>query len=200
MKRIKQLMIFFLAGILLLLASCSEELPTEASKDASVYSSNSATESVAPESSVTSQEEESSLPEIELDQEESYMKAVWLSQYDLMSVYRKDGVQRDATSFTALMETVLDNVKKDGYNTVIVQVRPFGDAMYPSALYPVSSYVIGADGYPSIPEPEMKIYFEDGSIYYKNVKLKGKAHSAAATQTSFGYECPWGNGGVMLSR
>jgi len=60
--------------------------------------------------------------------------------------------------------------------------------------------VIGADGYPSIPEPEMKIYFEDGSIYYKNVKLKGKAHSAAATQTSFGYDCPWGNGGVMLSR
>ncbi len=153
MKRIKQLMIFFLAGILLLLASCSEELPTEASKDTSVYSSNSATESVAPESSVTSQEEESSLPEIELDQEESYMKAVWLSQYDLMSVYRKDGVQRDATSFTALMETVLDNVKKDGYNTVIVQVRPFGDAMYPSALYPVSSYVSGAYGTEDIYDP-----------------------------------------------
>ena len=74
------------------------------------------------------------------------MKCMWLSQFDLSSIYCENGKQRDAESFRALMATVLDNVKANGMNTVILQLRPNADSMYPSEVYPPSAYVVGAYG------------------------------------------------------
>ena len=74
------------------------------------------------------------------------MKCMWLSQFDLSSIYCENGKQRDAESFRALMATVLDNVKANGMNTVILQLRPNADSMYPSEIYPPSAYVVGAYG------------------------------------------------------
>ena len=74
------------------------------------------------------------------------MKCMWLSQFDLSPIYRENGIQRDAESFRALMATVLDNVKESGINTVILQLRPNADSMYPSEVYPPSAYVVGAYG------------------------------------------------------
>ncbi len=74
------------------------------------------------------------------------MKAMWLSQYDLADIYAAGGVQRTQEDFTARMEQVLDNVKAEGFNTVILQLRPFADSMYPSAYYPMSSFVTGRIG------------------------------------------------------
>ena len=74
------------------------------------------------------------------------MKAMWLSQYDLSSVYCEGAVQRSEPSFTSRIKTVLSNVKSLGFNTVIVQVRPFADSMYPSEFYPMSSMVVGSYG------------------------------------------------------
>lgn len=82
-----------------------------------------------------------------------YMKAVWLSQYDMADVYRYNGAQRAEVSFTHLAKTIMANIKGDGYNTVIIQVRPFGDSFYPSELYPVSSFVSGAYGKEDIYDP-----------------------------------------------
>ena len=44
------------------------------------------------------------------------------------------------------MGSLLDNCAALGLNTVIVQVRPFGDAVYPSAVYPWSHLVTGVQG------------------------------------------------------
>lgn len=74
------------------------------------------------------------------------MKAMWLSQYDLMEIYRDGESQRDQADFTSRMERVLDNVKTQGFNTIFLQVRPNGDSMYPSAYYPMSAYVTGRLG------------------------------------------------------
>ena len=74
------------------------------------------------------------------------MKCIWLSQFDLSSIYCENGKQRDAESFRALMATVLDNVKENGMNTVILQLRPNADSMYPSEIYPPSAYVVGSYG------------------------------------------------------
>ena len=41
---------------------------------------------------------------------------------------------------------MMSNLVSLGINTVIVQVRPFGDSMYPSEYYPVSSFVTGEYG------------------------------------------------------
>ncbi len=71
-------------------------------------------------------------------------KALWLSQFDLQSIYTNGGQQRAEADFRTRMEKVLDNVKSDGYNTIILQVRPYADSMYPSEVYPPSRYTVGS--------------------------------------------------------
>ncbi len=71
-------------------------------------------------------------------------KAIWLSQFDLTSMYLAGSAQRPEADFRRRMETVLDNVVADGYNTIIVQLRPYADSMYPSELYPPSRYTVGS--------------------------------------------------------
>lgn len=73
-------------------------------------------------------------------------KAMWLSQYDLNKVYTQNGHQRSQKSFETLMDAILTNVKANGINTVIVQMRPNADSMYPSEVYPASTYATGAYG------------------------------------------------------
>lgn len=82
-----------------------------------------------------------------------YMKAVWLSQFDMKAIYQNDGKQRNKTNFVRLVTRVLNNLKNDGYNTVIVQVRPYADSFYPSDLYPVSNFVSGEYGDEDIYDP-----------------------------------------------
>ncbi len=71
-------------------------------------------------------------------------KAIWLSQFDLQGVYTNGGKQRAESDFRAKMTKILDNVVKDGFNTVILQVRPYADSMYPSEVYPPSRYTVGS--------------------------------------------------------
>lgn len=73
-------------------------------------------------------------------------KCMWLSQYDLNSVYTSNGSQRDRTQFEKYIKKILAKVKENGINTIIVQVRPNADSMYPSDVYPMSVYVVGAYG------------------------------------------------------
>ena len=75
-----------------------------------------------------------------------YMKAIWLSQYDLLEIYTDGGAQREKKDFEKRINNVLDNVVSLGMNTVIVQVRPFADSMYPSEVYPMSYCVVGEYG------------------------------------------------------
>ena len=74
------------------------------------------------------------------------MKCMWLSQFDLSRVYSDGGAQRNESDFRALLSTVLDKVAENGINTVILQVRPNADSMYPSQVYPPSAYVVGSYG------------------------------------------------------
>jgi uncharacterized lipoprotein YddW (UPF0748 family) len=50
------------------------------------------------------------------------------------------------SQFAANIGMVFDNVKTFGLNTVIVQVRPFGDALYDSDYFPWSYTVTGTEG------------------------------------------------------
>ncbi len=73
------------------------------------------------------------------------VKAMWLSQFDLNKVYG-DASQRSEADFKARIKKIMENVAGIGINTVIVQVRPNADSMYPSEFYAPSSYVVGAYG------------------------------------------------------
>lgn len=74
------------------------------------------------------------------------MKALWLSQYDMASVYTDGGGQRQQADFTRLAQQLMDRIASLGVNTVFLQVRPNGDSMYPSEYYPMSKYVVGSYG------------------------------------------------------
>lgn len=74
---------------------------------------------------------------------ENDWKAMWLSQFDLTQMYCSGGGQRSEKEFRSRIVKVLDNVAADGYNTVVVQVRPYADSMYPSEISPPSRYTTG---------------------------------------------------------
>ena len=74
------------------------------------------------------------------------MKGVWLSQFDLSGVYLSGSSQREREDFTLRMEGILTSVKEMGFDTVVVQVHPYGDSFYPSEFFPPSRYVTGAYG------------------------------------------------------
>ncbi|MBQ7645851.1 MAG: family 10 glycosylhydrolase, partial [Clostridia bacterium] len=60
-----------------------------------------------------------------------------------------DGIEKHQTyqnEFEAYTATIMKNIKNSGFNTVIVQLHPDCDSMYPSALYPWSDYMLGEYG------------------------------------------------------
>ena len=82
-----------------------------------------------------------------------YMKAMWLSQFDLNAVYTDGNRQRGKEEYLTLIAQVLDRVAETGINTVIVQVRPNMDSMYPSEICPMSKYVVGEYGRDAMYDP-----------------------------------------------
>ena len=74
---------------------------------------------------------------------DSDWKAIWLSQFDMQPIYTNGSKQRDEADFRNRMAEVLDNVQSDGFNTVVLQLRPNADSIYPSDVYPPSKYATG---------------------------------------------------------
>lgn len=74
------------------------------------------------------------------------MSAVWISQFDMHSVYTKNSRQREIEDYTKKVKKIVSNLKSIGINTVFFQLRPNGDSIYPSELFPPSRYATGAYG------------------------------------------------------
>lgn len=68
------------------------------------------------------------------------LKAVWISYLEFSSSGYKE------SEFHKRIDTMFDNIVSLGMNAVIVQVRPFGDAMYNSSYFPWSKYASGTQG------------------------------------------------------
>ena len=88
------------------------------------------------ETTTTQQEETQSVGEY---------KAFWFSFYDYDS-YRAKYKKRTAANFRTYFTGVVKKGKSLGMNRVIVQVRPFGDAIYKSKYFPWSKYISGKQG------------------------------------------------------
>lgn len=72
------------------------------------------------------------------------MRGVWVS-----SVYNLDYPAKptaDADALKAEADSILDGAQRMGLNAIFLQVRPSSDALYPSALFPWSKYLTGAQG------------------------------------------------------
>ena len=70
------------------------------------------------------------------------VNAVWIAFFDLQTALKG----QDKAGFTANVRQMYQNCVGSGLNTVIVQVRPYGDSFYPSEYFPWSSYCYGAIG------------------------------------------------------
>lgn len=70
------------------------------------------------------------------------MRAVWISYLEMATLLKN----KSKTEFTANISDVFDKVKAYGLNTVVVHVRPFGDALYDSEYFPWSYTITGVEG------------------------------------------------------
>ena len=74
-----------------------------------------------------------------------HYRAVWLSYIEFME-YLESVEENTEQNFRAFYNRVVDRAMEAGMNTIIVQVRPFSDALYPSKYFPWSSCISGVQG------------------------------------------------------
>ncbi len=119
--------------------SSSGEDSSESSSSSSTESQSSSEEQVVSDS-LTDQVNSNSV--VSVSNSDEY-RAVWISYLEL------EGMDlSSAQSFTNEMTAILDNSLSIGLNTVIFHVRPFGDALYNSSIFPSSHLVAGTQGSP----------------------------------------------------
>ena len=70
------------------------------------------------------------------------MKGIWFSYLEFETMLKG----KSESEFTKNIKTAFDNVKNYGLNTVFVQVRPYGDAIYKSSYFPWSYIAAGKEG------------------------------------------------------
>lgn len=70
------------------------------------------------------------------------MRGVWLAYVNYRDVIKGN----NEAQFTANMDKMFSNIADAGFNTVFAQVRPFGDALYPSDYFPWSRFLTGTEG------------------------------------------------------
>ena len=68
------------------------------------------------------------------------MRGVWVSYLDW------NGWAKDEAGYKKAMDQTLDLCVQKGLNAVFLQVRPDGDAMYPSQYFPWSKFASGKQG------------------------------------------------------
>lgn len=81
-----------------------------------------------------------------------YVKSVWFTYYEL-----KNLIADDEHDFEKNIKNAFKKVKKMGFNTVTVQVRPCADAFYNSNVFPSSRYCFGNQGEPMPYDPLLVI-------------------------------------------
>lgn len=74
---------------------------------------------------------------------EKEVRAVWFSYLDISEAKMN---QMNEKQFTTYFSGVCSKLSGQNYNTLYVQVRPFGDAMYESSYFPWSVYASGQQG------------------------------------------------------
>lgn len=70
------------------------------------------------------------------------IRAVWLSYLDLQPMF----ASKTEGGYRQEITIAMDQISDLGMNTVMYQVRPFGDALYQSSLFPSSYIVTGVEG------------------------------------------------------
>ncbi len=70
------------------------------------------------------------------------VRAVWISYLDFKALLEN----QSESGFKRNISNAFEDIADMGLNTVIVQVRPFGDALYDSDIFPYSYVITGEEG------------------------------------------------------
>lgn len=71
------------------------------------------------------------------------MRGIWVSYLSLDMSSESD---KSENAFKQKFDSIVKKSKDSGFNTLIVQVRPFGDALYKSRVFPISHILTGTQG------------------------------------------------------
>lgn len=91
---------------------------------------------------VNSQTSKASVETSKTFNKKNEVRAVWISYYELEPLLKN----KSEVAFRTSIKSMFSDLSKDHMNTVMVQVRPFGDAIYKSKLYPTSYMMTGTEG------------------------------------------------------
>ena len=85
----------------------------------------------------------SSRPSVSVPAGKDEMRAVWVPY---MSLAMSGEADQSEAAFQKKFDAIVTGAKEKGLNTLVVHVRPFGDALYPSELFPWSHILTGTQG------------------------------------------------------
>lgn len=80
---------------------------------------------------------------------EDEFHAVWISYLEFLERLKDPATGKPGFTeqrFKTIIDGMFDEVVRMNMNAVVVHVRPFGDAMYPSEYFPWSKYISGIQG------------------------------------------------------
>ena len=96
----------------------------------------------------------------EEEEKEEEVKGVFISYMELQEEIKG----KEEKIVQKNIDTMIENIKELDLNTIILQVRPSCDAIYPSKIYPFSSYVV---------EEEEKVTFDILAYFLEKSHEKG---------------------------
>ena len=155
-------------------SSSSSQQPVSSSSSQQAGASSSAASS-APSSQISSSSQAVSAPESQEDQEEleesqeqsrpsstvnvgDEVRAMWISYLELGTMLTGKSRSQFAANIREACETCADF----GLNTIILQVRPYGDAIYPSNYFPGSYLFDGKEkGVGEVPFDALEVAVEE---------------------------------------
>ncbi len=128
----------------------SSSSSTKSEPQASSGSSSPASESVPSQESSSSHSQSQTQQEDDREQEKENtvpaprdeMRAVWISYLELADLL----TNQSAGQYRSKIAQACENAADLGLNTIVLQVRPFGDAIYPSEYFPQSYLFDGTEG------------------------------------------------------
>lgn len=138
--------LIIVAVLCLILTACVAVNPAPSEAGGGESLNTSADENESMPINRQSEQERSEEPKMRNIVNYDYLKAIWVSQFDMNSVYVSGGGQRPKEDYVQKVTEIIENISSLGFNTIIYQIRPNGDSMYQSGYYPVSKYVAGGYG------------------------------------------------------
>ncbi len=79
---------------------------------------------------------------VKQENKNKFIKGLWITYMELDT----SDTDRSYSAFKTKFNEILQKAKNSGFNTLIVQVRPFSDALYKSKYFPFSHIISGKQG------------------------------------------------------